>query len=246
MDVTAARGAAAPQYQPPAPQSAQEAERGAVSPAPERPEQKTLAEMMKESREKIQARKEQLEKIPKNTRYGDAPMEAYARLGRARNKAQVTAAAGYARRQIAQLQSAKRTDSDNAQRIQAAINQLKKAVSRAGKKSRELDQERLAKARQKRLEREARKGEAARQRLALRQKQTARAIRESGYLREAEIDNRLQNQLAETRAELRAQALALSAAAAGSVDEAVREYSAQTAAAADPAAPAGGEISLEA
>ena len=50
-------------------------------------EAKTLVEMIQEAQEKAEAQREAL-KLPKNsTRYGDAPLEAYARLARARSTA---------------------------------------------------------------------------------------------------------------------------------------------------------------
>ena len=82
----------------------------------------TICEMMKEAREKADAARDKLNSIKPKPRYGDAPMEAYARLARAKRSSEVNAAAGFARRQIVRLQSAKRTDPDNAKRIQAAIN----------------------------------------------------------------------------------------------------------------------------
>ena len=87
-------------------------------------ETKNLYEMMRDAREKADARREQY-KLPKNTRYGDAPMLAYARLARARTPGEVSAASGYARRKIVQLQSALRSDPDNKERIQAAIRSCK-------------------------------------------------------------------------------------------------------------------------
>lgn len=190
-----------PQYQPAATFSHQEEEEHS----------KTLIEMMQEAREKAEERREKL-KLPKNTRYGDASMEAYSRLARAKRKPEVNAAAGYARRRIVQLQSAKRQDPDHARQIQAVINQLNKAVRRAGKKNRELDQERLSEQRQKKLalEKERRKAQRLRQQL-LRQK-SARHVREAGYIREAEIDNRLQAYLTATEMALREQAQSLATA----------------------------------
>lgn len=206
-------------------------------------EQKTLQEMLQEAREKAQQRRDALKlKTPK--RYGDAPMEAYARLSRARTVADVSSAAGYARRRIIQLKAAKRQDSENAGQIQAAINQLQKAVGRAGKKRRDLEREKLSEARRLKLEQENKTRQAQRLKQELARKKTMRMIRERGYLREAEIDNRLQAQLAETRMELRAQAQALSDALTPSVDAAMQQYAAQTAPA--PAAPSGGEISVQA
>ena len=185
-------------------------------------EQKTLQEMLQEAREKAQQRRDALKlKTPK--RYGDAPMEAYARLSRARTVADVSSAAGYARRRIIQLKAAKRQDSENAGQIQAAINQLQKAVGRAGKKRRDLEREKLSEARRLKLERENKTRQAQRLKQELTRKKTMRMIRERGYLREAEIDNRLQAQLAETRMELRAQAQALSDALTPSVDAAMQQ-----------------------
>lgn len=203
--------------------------------------QKTLAEMMKEAREQAEKRKEQF-KLPQNSqRYGDAAILAYSKLARARSLGEVDAASGYARRQIAQLRAAKRSDSDNAERIQAAINQLQKAVNRAGRKRREISQEKLSARRQARLEKEKRTREAERLRHQLRNRQAMRMLRESGYLREAEIDNRLQDQLQASRMEMRQQMKELSAQTRTAADAAVRQYAA---ASAQPApAP---EISVEA
>lgn len=215
---------------------------GLSAPGEEKETAPSLAEMMREAREKAEAHKKKLE-LPKNSaRYGDAPMEAYARLARARNTAEVNAAAGYARRRIVQLQGALRRDGENAERIRAAISQLQKAVSRAGKKRKDLDREKLTRARQQRAQRDNQRREALRAQQELRRRQAMRVIRESGYLLEAEIDNRLQDQLSATRMELRLQAQALSAAAAPSVDAAIRQYAAQAAPA--PAPEAG--ISLQA
>ena len=192
--------------------------------------------MLREAREKAEERRDSL-KLKSQTRYGDAPMEAYARLSRARTQAEVNAAAGYARRRLVQFQSALRWDSGNAGPIKAAINQLQKAVSRAGKKKRDLEHERCIKLRQAKMEQENQRQKALRLRQELRRRQSMRAVRECGYFREAEIDNRLQSQLAETRMELRAQAQALSAAFQPQVDAALQQYAAQAAPAAS-AAPA--------
>lgn len=200
-----------------------------------------LYEMMRDAREQAEAVREKFKGLKGNPRYGDAPMEAYARLARAKRPSEVTAAAGYARRQIARLKAAKQTDPDNAKRIQAAINQLQKAVTRAGKKSRELDRERLDKARQEKLAREKKSREAQRQRLELRRKQAARVIRESGYIREAEIDNRMQSQLSATRMELQKQAQDLAASLQPSAEAVARQYAAGSA----PEAPAG-DLDLQA
>ena len=203
--------------------------------------QPDLAEMMKEAREKA-AEREEMFKLPKNSRrYGDTAIIAYSKLARARSLGEVDAASGYARRQIAQLRAAKRSDSDNAGRIQAAINQLQKAVNRAGRKKREISQEKLTAKRHARLEKEKRTREAKRLRHQLKCKQTMRIIRESGYLREAAVDNRMQDHIAASKQEMRAQMEQLTAQTQTAVDAAVQQYAA---ASAEPApAP---EISIQA
>ena len=203
--------------------------------------QPDLAEMMKEAREKA-AEREEMFKLPKNSRrYGDTAIIAYSKLARARSLGEVDAASGYARRQIAQLRAAKRSDSDNAGRIQAAINQLQKAVNRAGRKKREISQEKLTAKRHARLEKEKRTREAKRLRHQLKCRQTQRMIRESGYLREAEVDNRFQDQIAASKLEMRNQMQELIDQTKVPVETAVQQYAA---ASAEPApAP---EISVEA
>ena len=207
----------------------------------EQEDQPDLAEMMKEAREKA-AEREEMFKLPKNSRrYGDTAIIAYSKLARARSLGEVDAASGYARRQIAQLRAAKRSDSDNAGRIQAAINQLQKAVNRAGRKKREISQEKLTAKRHARLEKEKRTREAKRLRHQLKCRQTQRMIRESGYLREAEVDNRFQDQIAASKLEMRNQMQELIDQTKVPVETAVQQYAA---ASAEPApAP---EISVEA
>lgn len=202
----------------------------------------TIQEMMKQAREQAQSTRDRFDSARPKPRYGDAPMEAYARLARARRPSEVNAAAGYARRQIARLKAAKQTDPDNAKRIQAAINQLQKAVRRAGKKNRELEREKIDQDRQKKLAQEKRTREARRQRQELLRKQALRHIRESGYLREAEADNRMQAQIAAVDMELREQSQKLSAAIQPSPESAARQY----AAAGAPEASTGDEIDLQA
>lgn len=205
--------------------------------------QPDLAEMMKEAREKA-AEREEMFKLPKNSRrYGDTAIIAYSKLARARSLGEVDAASGYARRQIAQLRAAKRSDSDNADRIQAAINQLQKAVNRAGRKKREISQEKLAAKRQARLEKEKRTREAKRLRQQLKTRQTQRMIRESGYLREADVDNRLQDQLAASRLEMRQQMQELTEQTQVSVEAAVQQYTAAASSAESVPAP---EVSVQA
>ena len=223
-------------------QQAQGAPRTAASQAKEKEDPSfTIYEMMKEAREKADATRDKFNSIKPKPRYGDAPLEAYARLARARRPAEVNAAAGYARRQIARLRAAKQTDPDNAKRIQAAINQLQKAVQRAGKKRRELDREKLAKARQEKLAKEKKTREARRQKQELARKQAMRRLRESGYLREAEIDNRMQSHIAAVDMELREQAQKLESSIQPSMEAVARQYAA-------PPAPAetGGELDIRA
>lgn len=213
-----------------------------ISSVQQKREQETVTEMIRQSREKIEAHRKNLDKFQKetrNTNYGDAALEAYSRLGRAKNRSQVNAASGYARRRMAQLRAALRTDPDNAPAIRGAINQLQKAVRRGEKKKRDLDREAVLERRQKRASEE----EAARERQELRRRRAQRAIRESGYLREAEIDKRQNAQLTATRLELREQAQALGAAASRSLDSAIEQYAAQ--AAPEAPAPSGGELDVQ-
>ena len=177
-------------------------------------ETKSVYEMMRDAREQAEARREQF-KLPKNARYGDAPMMAYAKLARARTPGEITAASGYARRKIVQLQSALRSDPDNKERIQAAIRQLQKAVRRAGKKQRDVQQEKLSETRRKKALEEKNRRKAARLRQELTRARALRSIRESGYIREAEMDNRTQEQLSAAKLELRNQLQELTAATAG-------------------------------
>ena len=195
-------------------------------------ESQSLIEMIREAQEKAKAQRDAL-KLPKNTRYGDAPLEAYARLARAKNRSQVNAASGFARRKIAQLKSALRTDGDNAIRIKGSIRQLEKAISRGEKKKKELDRERLAELRKARSAEQKKQEE-----LELRRRRTQRMIRESGYLREAEVSDRLATQLTATQMELRQQAQQLANTMAASVETAAQQYTA--AAGAEAAAPAEG------
>lgn len=189
-------------------------------------ETKSIYEMMRDAREEAEARRDQF-KLPKNTRYGDAPMMAYAKLARARTPGEITAASGYARRKIVQLQSALRSDPDNKERIQAAIRQLQKAVRRAGKKQRDVQQEKLSETRRKKALEEKNRRKAARLRQELTRTRALRSIRESGYIREAEMDNRTQEQLSAAKLELRTQLQELTAATAGvSAGLAANQYAA--------------------
>ena len=202
-------------------------------------ETKSVYEMMRDAKEQAEARRDQL-KLPKNARYGDAPMMAYAKLARARTPGEITAASGYARRKIVQLQSALRSDPDNKERIQAAIRQLQKAVRRAGKKQRDVQQEKLSETRRKKALEEKNRRKAARLRQELTRARALRSIRESGYIREAEMDNRTQEQLSAAKLELRNQLQELTAATAGvPMGLAAQQYAAAQAVtgAPEPAAP---------
>ena len=229
MDTGSVTGAAAPQRQDYAAFSAQQ-------------ETRSIYEMMRDAREKAEARRDQFA-LPKNTRYGDAPMMAYAKLARARTSGEVTAASGFARRKIVQLQSALRSDPDNKERIQAAIRQLQKAVRRAGKKQRDIQGEKLAESRRKKALEEKNRRKAAQLRQELTRTRALRSIRESGYIREAEMDNRTQEHLSAARLELRTQLQELTAATAGvSAAAAAHQYAAAQAvtAAEVPEAPEAG------
>lgn len=169
-------------------------------------EGKDLVEMIRDAQEKAEAQREAM-KLPKSAaRYGDAPLEAYARLARARNAAQVSSAAGFARRRIAQLRTALRQDEENAPQIKAAINQLQKALGRASKKKRDLNQEKIAETRRRKAQIQQREREAQRLKTELTRRRALRSIRENGYVREAEIDSRMQQHMAAVRMELRQQA----------------------------------------
>ena len=171
----------------------------------EKDETATLMERMLEAQKRAKERKDRF-KIVKKTNYGELPMEAYARLARARTQGQAGSAAGYARRQIAYLQAQKRqADSVEGPRIQAAINQLQKAVTRAGRKKRELQKEEFTELRRKRLEAKQERGKALALRRELRRRQKLRMIREHGYIKEAEIDDRYQQEMAATRLEYQTQ-----------------------------------------
>ena len=199
-------------------------------------EGRDLLEMIRDAQEKAEAQREAM-KLPKSsTRYGDAPLEAYARLARARSRMEVNAASGYARRRLAQFKTALRTDSDNAAKIKAAISQLQKAVNRGERKKRELDREHLTEVRRKRAAKEDLKEKERRLRQELLRRKSQRIIRESGYMREAEISDRLASQLTATQMELRQQAQDLAAATSASLEAAVQQYAA--AAEPVPSAPA--------
>ena len=186
----------------------------------------SIPDMIRDAKEKMDANREQFNKLAKVTpRYGDAPLEAYARISRARTPSQAGAAAGYARRRLMQLKSAVRGDPAHADQIKAAANQLEKAVGRANRKKMELTREQLTRARQKRLARENKRREEQRIRQELRRSQAMRAVRESGYFTEAEIANRLAGQLAATKMELRQQAEQLGSAVQRSLDAAMQGYS---------------------
>ena len=184
----------------------------------------SLTEMIRDAKEKADAQREKFKLVKISPRYGDAPLEAYARLSRARTPAQAGSAAGYARRRIVQLEAARRSDPDHADQIKAAVGQLRKAVSRAGRKKLELTREQLSRARQKRMDRENKRREAQRIKQELRRSQAMRAVRESGYFRETDIANRHADQLTATKMELRHQAEQLGAIT--SVDAALQGYSA--------------------
>ena len=207
-------------------------------------ELQSVTEMIRESREKLETHRKNMDKFKKANRsanYGNAAMEAYIRLGRARNRAQVNAASGYARWRITQLQAALRSDSDNAPAIKGAIRQLQKAIRRGEKKKSDLAREEVLEKRRK-ASQSRKKAERANQELKRRRAQ--RAIRESGYLREAEIDKRQNAMLTATRLALREQAQSLQAATGAALENAIGRYAVQ--AAPETAAPPGGTVDAQA
>lgn len=215
--------------------------------AAEESEVKSLAEMMKEAKERAEEQRERF-KLPNNTRYGDMPMEAYSRLSRARTQSQASAAAGYARRQIARCQAALRQDPDNAARIRATISSLQKAVNRAGKKKREIQQDELTEIQRKKAAIRKEKRKALHLKRELCRRKTMRSIRESGYLRECDIENRLQDQLQQTRTELQLQMQQLCSEVGSSIspEAAAQQYSAQLAAGTYGTAAPTAQVSIEA
>lgn len=204
--------------------------------ADEESEVKSLVEMMKEAKERADEQRERF-KLPKNTRYGDMPMEAYARLSKARTQAQASAAAGYARQKIQQCQAALRQDPENAARIRATINSLQKAVNRAGKKKRELQQDQITETQRAKAAMRKEKQKAQRLKRELCRRKTMRGIREHGYLRECEVENRLQDQLQQTRTELQLQMQQLNTTFGTSPEMAAQQYAVSAGTAPAAAAP---------
>ena len=171
-----------------------------------------LQEMIREAREKAQDRRDALQPKTPKQRYGDAPIEACARLARARTPAEVSAASSFARRKIAQLRSALHQDSASAEQIRSAIRQLQKAVVRGNRKRQDLQREKLAEVRRAKAQEEQKRRKAQQIRHELARSRAARAIRESGYVREVVIDSQLQSQLAAAREDLQSQAQGLASA----------------------------------
>lgn len=191
-------------------------------------EVQNILDQMEEARKKAQEMREKL-KLPKNgTRYGLAAVEAYARLARARSQSQVSSAAGYARRQLGQMQTALRQDPENAGRIRAAIRQLQSAVTHASRKKRELEQERIDSARRARAKKERRPGKAKRIENEMRRKQEVRRVRDSGYVQNAVINAAQQEHIEQQRAAQREQ-LERIAGLGSSASSAVEAYTAQAA-----------------
>ena len=88
------------------------------------------------------------------------------------------------------------------------------------------------------MARENRRREEQRIRQQLRRAQSMRAVRESGWFREADIANRQAEQLSATRMELRAQAEQLGGLTQKSIDAAMQGYSSAVDTAQAVAAPA--------
>jgi len=162
-------------------------------------ESKTILQAMQEAREQAEKNRDRF-KLKSTTRYGDIPIEAYARLARARNRSQVGSAAGYAQRQICRLKQCLRTDPERASEIKAAIQQLQKAQSRSAKKVRDLDRESNMARMQKKKEAEQQR-QAMRIKHELQRRRAVRSVREGAYIHEAAISGYMQVKMAEARAE---------------------------------------------
>ncbi len=181
---------------------AQETQEALLAKLTERDDEvRTLAEMMKEAKEQAEKIRKQFELPKNNSRYSLAAVEAYARLSRARSQTDVSAAASYARRQLAQCKTALRQGGGDTQRIQAAVRQLESAITRASRKKRELEDERLMERRRAKAERQRDRQKAARLKYQLRRTKTLRALRESSYVSGAVMDGMQQAQMARQRAE---------------------------------------------
>ena len=75
-----------------------------------------------------------------------------------------------------------------------------------------LEQEKIAEVRRRKAQAQQRDREAQRLKTELGRRRSLRSIREGGYIREAEIDSRMQRHMAAVRMELRQQAQDLAAA----------------------------------
>lgn len=184
---------------------------------------KSIAEAMQEAREQAAEAAEKYKvRIP--VRYGDFPMEAYARLGRARTKADASAAAGYARRTLCRLRAALRQDPEAAGSIRCAMRQLEKVALRANRKKMDMDREHLLQLRARRAAEEARRRESARLHTELQRRRTVRIIRESGYFHETAVAMGFQAYQDAVNAQCQAD---ISAAASATAAGAGVEFSAQ-------------------
>ena len=114
-------------------------------------------------------------------------------------------------------------------------------MGRAEKKKRELIREDQLERQQRRSQEQEEDQKAQRLKQELRRRRTSRVMRESGYLREAEIAGRLASQLTATQMELREQAASIGASIPS--DAAAAQYAQAAAPAADAS---GGEISVAA
>ena len=200
----------------------------------EKEKTKSLVEMMREAREKAEQQSKALQKLykPNKSQYNEAPREAYTRLARAKNRTQVNAATGYARRRLAQLKRELRRDTDNSSTIRAAISQLQKSINRSEKKKRDLDREKLLETQRARCEREQQLKEQQRLRQELERRKTQRMIRENAYIQEANIDARLHTQTAQPsqlQLELRQQAQTITNTPLASPEAAIQQYAASAA-----------------
>ena len=164
-------------------------------------QRETVGEALKRAREAAEEQREALD-VEMPQRYGDAPLEAYARLAKARNVQEVSSAAGYVRRQIARLQAALGQDPDNADAIRSALAQLRKAVNRCSRKKKDLQREMLLEQQRRRAQERQCQREMLRLKAEVQRRKKTRFIREGAYLQEAAIENQMQAYIAQTKAEM--------------------------------------------
>lgn len=152
----------------------------------------TIAEAVLEARKKAEEQSDRFKIKRSATQYAYAPTEALARLRQAKTQSEVSSAAAYARRRLAQLKNALRLDSDNAGTIRSAMRQLEKIPLRASRKRQDLSREQLIELRRRKAQEEACRREELRLKQENTRRKSLRSIRETGYLHEASIERGMQ------------------------------------------------------